>query len=730
MARERIGRLVVEGVTKRLLVESARGVEGFGRPFAVDVLACAVDEVGELAALDLDALVGRRAAFALALGDGNERTVHGIIEGAEQRYAELLLTIAPRIAPLADAVDHQVFLDQDAVQIAQAVLKEHGLDVAVRVSRSPTKRAQCVQAFESDLAFVSRVLAEDGIAWFVEHEDGSDVVVLADSPAAYVPISGGAALPLVAEAGLVEDECVIDVRLRRSVVRDAVRLCDYDFEHPRADLRAEAKAGPGELTRYEVPGGYCDPAVGASIANLRLEEARAERRVLTGKTNCRRFAPGRTFELAKAARADLNARWLLLEVRWELRADTAAERSGRRFEAEFVAIPAETPYRPARAKPPRIAGVQTATVTGPAGSEIHANAYGQVTALLRWDRRRKHDETSSTWIRPLQPQTSGAVFLPRVGWEAVLAFSGTSADKPYVLGRVDNGAAVPAEALPAGKVRSAFGSRTTPGGGSANTLRMDDAAGQEDVLLNASSNYNERTESDKTVDVKGTDAHAIGANRTQIVGAVCAVKVDAAQSTSVGASRTVNVGGAMAFGLGSESVTVGGARLFEVGGDYATDVSGTLSRIVGAAKIETAIAGHNRHVTGGAAVVVGGSWNEVGTVASVVGVAGAHVRAIGGPINVRALHYGLSATALNESFGSHEVSAAGFVQEKFKGAASLSVGGSASLKGSKVIVKAKSGITIEAAGMTIKITPSSIDVQGPFGSGVKTKVTGTDKTDG
>jgi type VI secretion system secreted protein VgrG len=104
------------------------------------------------------------------------------------------------------------------------------------------------------------------------------------------------------------------------------------------------------------------------------------------------------------------------------------------------------------------------------------------------------------------------------------------------------------------------------------------------------------------------------------------------------------------------------------------------------------------------------------------------VRAIGGPINVRAPKYTLKATALEESFGSHVLSARGFVQDKFGGAGSLSVSGSAALKGSKIIVKATSSLTIEAGGMTIKMTPSSIDVKGPFDSGVDVKVTGTDKT--
>jgi type VI secretion system secreted protein VgrG len=727
MTHERVGRLVVEGISKRLFVMGARGSEGFGRPFSVEVVAYAADTAEASLVPDLDALLGRRAEVALALGDGGERCVHGTVAAVEQRYRELHLLVVPRVAPLAETMDHRVFLQKDAVEIAREVLGEHAIDLSVRLARPLPARAQCVQTFESDLAFVTRILADEGIAWFVDHVDGRDTVVLADSAAAYPPIAGDERLPFVPEAGLVGEDSVFDLRRRHATARDAVRLRDYDFEHPLVDLDVEAKDGPGALTRFEVPGGYRDPDAGKAVAKLRLEEARALRRVVTGATRCRRFAPGHTFELVDAPRRDLNGRWLLLDVRWELR-DGSVASTECSYRAEFVAVPADTPYRPARAKAPAMGGLQTATVTGPKGAEIHTNVHGQVSALLRWDRRRRPDETSSAWIRPLQPQTAGAMFLPRVGWEAVLGFSGASADTPYVIGRLDNGAAPPAEGLPGKKVRGAFGSRTTPGGGSANVFGTDDTAGQEGMLLNASSNYNERTEADKTVGVTATDTHSIGANRTHIVGKVCAVQVDGAQTTTVGGSRTANVGGAMVFGLGSESVTVGAARLFEVGGDYSTDSAGALARVVGAAKIEVAIAGHNRHVNGAAAVLVGGSWNEVGGVASSVGVAGAHARAIGGPVNVRAPKYTLKATALEEAFGSHTVSARGFVQDKFKGAGSLSVSGSASFKGSKVIVKAKTSLTIEAGGMTIRLTPSSIDVKGPFDSGVDVKVTGTDKT--
>src|SRR5262249_45389942 len=149
--------------------------------------------------------------------------------------------------------------------------------------------------FESDLAFVSRILAEEGVTWFVEHEGSEDVVVFADSAAAYRPIAAEPVLPFAPEAGLVGQECVFGVRLARANVRDAVRLRDYDFEHPLVDLHAEAKAGPSAIPLFEVPGGYSDPASGKALAAIRLEEARARQLLLHGKTSCRRFAAGHTF---------------------------------------------------------------------------------------------------------------------------------------------------------------------------------------------------------------------------------------------------------------------------------------------------------------------------------------------------------------------------------------------------------------------------------------------------
>jgi type VI secretion system secreted protein VgrG len=373
-------------------------------------------------------------------------------------------------------------------------------------------------------------------------------------------------------------------------------------------------------------------------------------------------------------------------------------------------------------------GVQTATTTGPAGGEIHTEKHGRIKALLRWDRRGKKDDTSSTWLRPLQPPTSGGFFLPRTGWEVLVGYSGASGDTPYQLGRMMNGEAPPSEGLPAKKVRSAFGTRTTPGGGSANQLCLDDAAGSEGMNVNASQDYNERTENDKGTSVKGDDMHSVGANHTAIVGIAHAVSVKGAQTYSVGGSRDVTTVGNLSIGTATESVSVGGLRSFQVGGDYETTAA-TVLRSVGALKAEVAIQEVNRHVSGVSTVVVGGSWTEIGGLTSSVSVLGASALTAGGPMSVNAKDYSLKASLLSETYAVKSVSAKGKRVEAFGGSAKYGVGGTMRMKGAAVFFKAASKITLKASGASITITPSAIKIRGAFDSSEASIVTGKDQNE-
>ena len=715
MSLEQTFTLEVDGAKLDGRVVGMKGRERLHAPFVFEATCSFADGPPDF---DPRALITKKAKLSFPLMDGAERTIEGFVDAVVGADTGLQITLVPKIAFLADAVDHQVFVDEDAVEIVKKVLSEHGITVDARVSRTPQKRAQCVQHFESDLAFVSRLCAEEGINWYVA-AGKADEIVLSDHSAGYEDVAGAPQLRVREGEGLVGQESVFGVRVRRAVVPDKVTFRDYDFEKPLVDQTVSADAGSSARERFEYPGGYRDPAIGRTLAQLRLDQLRGRRLVLTGSTSSRRLTPGYVLTLTDDGRDVAAGRWLILDVEHEGVDHPSAAGLERQYTARFTAVPADADYREEPGPRPGMGGVQTAITTGPGGAEIHTEKHGRVKVQLRWDRRRPRDDSSSAYVRVVQPPTSGGFFLPRTGWETLVMFRDDSADDPVVVGRLYNGQATPPSGLPGNKVVSAFGTQTTPGGGSVNLVETNDTAGNEGMNLNASKDFNERTENDKTTAITASDTWSIGAARKLIVGQVLSVKVGGAQSYSVGGSRTVNTTSNKLINAASESVMVGGLRAFDVGGDYKTACA-SMTRLVGGAKAETAIEHVVRSVKGVSTVLVGGSWNTVAGASHNVSVSGAATELVAGAKSIKASKYYLKVKgAYNETLASRTVKAGGDRQEGFGAAASYTVGASASIEGSEITIKADSKITIKAGGATITITPGAIKIDGDYKSKVE-----------
>lgn len=654
-----------------------------------------------------EALITKTARLRWPLEFAGERVIEGIVDEVRREAEHYEITIVPRVALLADAVDYRVFVDQDAVSIAKTVLGDHGIEMEARVARSLPKRAQCVQSFESDLAFVGRILAEEGAACFLLRER-PNVLIATDSGAGFDRIDDP--LPIVDSGGLVAGRSAYRARVHRRVVTDRVTLRDYDFEAPQLDLSAEAKGKRSDLETYEFPGSFHDPALGKTLAKIRLEEKRATELVLEAETNARDLAPGCVVRVhGELANGD----WLLVEVTHEsLEPDPPSDEAP--YRARFVAIPAATAYRPARRAPPLVQGVQHGTTTGPHGQEIHTEGHGRVKTLLRWDRLGKKDDKSSAWIRAAQPPTSGGLFLPRVNWEVLLGFSGRSADSPMVLGRLYNGSIAPPHALPASKVVSAFGTLTSPGGGSGNAMHLDDTAGAEGMSFNASADYNERTENDKVTVVAASETASVSGNRKLMVGQVHGIEIGGAQTHAVGGSRALNVNANMGVSTGPESVSIGGVRKFTVGGDSSTACA-TLSRLVGGAKTELDIEHETRDVGGASTVLVGGSWNVLAAAQASVSVGGVSAELVGGPKKVTTGSYFLDVKGgLKLTLASWSTKAGASHDIGFNAGSAVQIAGSAKIKGSDVTISADSKLTIKASGITIEMTPGAVSIKGKF----------------
>jgi len=101
---------------------------------------------------------------------------------------------------------------------------------------------------------------------------------------------------------------------------------------------------------------------------------------------------------------------------------------------------------------------------GAADEEIHTDEHGRCKVLFHWDRYSKPDDTASCWMRVAQPQTTGSMILPRVGWEVIVEFREGNPDRPLVTGRVYNGRFMPPYSLPEGKSRTSLQSASSRAG--------------------------------------------------------------------------------------------------------------------------------------------------------------------------------------------------------------------------------------------------------------------------
>jgi type VI secretion system secreted protein VgrG len=614
-----------------VFLERVTGVEAVSTLYAFDV---AFRGAGE-DLFELQDLVGKASWIRLRRPDGEERYFHGLltsvslsgVSGGKPNYNARLV---PAFALLEQTQDSRIFQGKAVPDIAKEVLDANHIRFRLALSSSYLKREFCVQYRESDLAFISRLLEEEGIFYFFEHTEDHHTLVLADAVSACPSISGDKTLPFrderVAEDTTHAEHLMVLERIHRQRSGKS-SLRDFDFSRPDLDLTASAAASEDtEREVYEYPAGFSGPVVGKRLATVRLDALRHGMQAFSGQSSCIRLAAGSTFDVAEHPDGAFNKSLLLIRVEHEglqeLRSGsgTAVESS---YRNRFASVPAAAPYRPARKTPrPRMIGTQTAIVVGPDREEVYPDAHGRIKIQFHWDRQARNDENASCFVRHAQAWAGagfGQVILPRVGQEVVVRFLEGNPDRPLVVGAVFNGANEPPLELPAERTQAVFRTESSIGGGGFNELRFEDAKATERFFRHAQKDeqvtvLNDRTarvggdqvlviEKDRTLQIDGDQTLRIGAddessilgNQDITVGKDRRLMVGAQATLAVARMRSVSVGGRSGLVVqddtkvsvaGISSVAVGGVHTLNVAGANELVVDGNLSRLVGASCTE------------------------------------------------------------------------------------------------------------------------------------------------
>ena len=348
-----------------------------------------------------------------------------------------------------------------------------------------------------------------------------------------------------------------------------------------------------------------------------MEEEEATYDIVHGEGSCRSFNPGFKFKLTEHhASGEQDQSYVVTSVQHSAVGGGTFVSGGTDLNAysnSFTCIPDKTVFRPARLSPkPMIHESKTALVVGPKGEEIYTDKYGRIKVQFYWDRKGKHDENSSCFMRVAQMIAGkgwGTMSIPRIGQEVVVTYLEGDPDRPLVTGVVYNAEQMPAYTLPDEKTKSYIKSNSSKGGQGYNEIRLEDKQGSEQIFINAQNNMDTRVLNNSMTSIIG-NRHLIvgneqnksgdniqkvfGQNLDWVVGTVSDFYESdyffhAGYNQDGGESGT---GGDVHYSVAKNEFqsiqingnrTVGGTQSDSVGGNHSHSVGGNLLQTVGAA---------------------------------------------------------------------------------------------------------------------------------------------------
>lgn len=654
--------------------------------------------------LDGEPAIGQPAHLQISIEGEPVRDYHLVVVSFELagsqggKWRRYTIELVHELWLLTLRTDARIFQEKDAQEIAAAVLDGAGIaadHVTWSLQRTPVKRTYCVQYRETDLAFMSRLLEHEGIFYFIHDDGASTHVTFADAQGAFPPVEGDPVYSLIDEH--MHGGGVHELVLESRALPDKVTLGDYNFETPGVELTSAHQAPEvvgGDW--FEYAAGHRTQDEGAVLARIRYEEIAAGKTVGHGRSDLMAMRAGSWFELEGPSREALAGKYLVrsVEHRVVIRPREGDARDAY-YENDFTCIPCGTPFRPPRAAPRAgVLGAHSAVVTGPSG-EIHADPLGRMKGKFFWDRLGKDDDTSSCWMRVAQLPIGGSMALARVGWEMSVGYFDGDPDRPIAIHRLYTAERVPPYTYPAAKTRMALQTLSSPASGKSNEIRMEDGAGGMQLFVNASKDYDSKTNNNKTEDVGVDERVEIGVDAESTVGASETISVGANETTSVSSDMGLVIGG-------SREETVGASETVTVSGNLDTSVTGSDTETTGGSHTTLAALGVSKTAKGAFSLTVGGSMVSASGLGVGLAVAGARSETIGGA-SISASGTTVTETvvgALARTVGGVMVQAAGANRlGTTKGPAAITVGGVACASaGGKIAMKAKK-ISIKVAGM-------------------------------
>jgi type VI secretion system secreted protein VgrG len=475
-------------------------VERFSGREAIDALFdLRVDVLAASSAFDPQALLGEELTLRLLLPDGSSsrawhgQATHVFALGGDGGLARYRLRLQPWLAALALRRDSFVYAGKNTREIIDEIFADHlRANWRYEVSQALAARPTCVQYRESDLDFVRRLLAQEGLSFRFEHEQGDSGASHSGTPS--VAPSRHRLVIFDAQARLQEcapaqvrfhridatesSDAISHWSARRQARTQSASLSAWDASMLSAPLgQTRSHLDLGELPTLE----HHDGAGAQRFANTQAAQAASERLVAAHESLSKRFdaqgsarqlEPGRRFTLTEHDRYG-DQGFTVLSVLHEAANNLGAQAADllgnagvekgsyrNRFEAQRQEVPVMPLWRPKPTAPQamiaRVAGQDDAS-----SGDVHTQRDHRVRVRFHWQSDgeagaegdttlvragRRASAAPSVWLRVASAVAGpnwGAHQLPRIGSDVLVSFVDGDIDRPIVSRQLYNAQDLP-----------------------------------------------------------------------------------------------------------------------------------------------------------------------------------------------------------------------------------------------------------------------------------------------
>lgn len=492
-------------------------------------------------ATKLESLIGQQADLTFLVDETEvekPRKFSGLVTSG-QRYLDasgtpyLRLEVRPKLAVLGLSHHSAIYQNKTSTDIVRAVLDRNGLaKLKIDGTKSKVKRDTVIQYDENDLTFCQRLLAEEGLTFWVEDVEGAATMVVHD---ARRPFSGIWTKIELSDAHAPKGQYRVadSLQLQRDLRPDKVELTAYN--PAKADIAVSGAVSSSDAHTPESPMilEYRAMPVGdLKQAELDILKDATQRSEWTLTGTCRHPAMylGQELDIKSDGNAELADIYVVVSLSFTMA-------GGNALSCDFTALPKHLHPVPRQIPKPRIAGVHNAIVVGKSNGDPACDNQGRVNVRFFWDKA----SSDSGFIRVSEPFAGngyGAQFIPRAGHEVLVSFLHGDPDAPVITGQIYTERS---EAPFVGKDTTSSGFRTQIDG-EPNELEFDDRKGAEKFRILAGRDYEMVANRNSNTKILEHETTEIGGSSTLNITGDFTIKTDGHKEVTA-QQRSVDVSG-------------------------------------------------------------------------------------------------------------------------------------------------------------------------------------------